>query len=172
MGIPAVLSSGIPGNALRAFPGSFRNFSGDSSGKSRPYWGYGQHPPKPPFWKPLFCDPPNPEGKRHVDINRLGRRPARAGQSPGRIARGQRFMYYPWNQEHESFGPGARLGRPVTIKAEISLGGFWSKRSLENRGFFSGFFGGFLCLFSPKEKNPRKNPPKKPPRKPNTKIHE
>ena len=27
-GIPAVLSRGIPGNALRAFPGSFRNFSG------------------------------------------------------------------------------------------------------------------------------------------------
>ena len=27
-GIPAVLSTGIPGNALRAFPGSFRNFSG------------------------------------------------------------------------------------------------------------------------------------------------
>ena len=25
-GIPAVLSTGIPGNALRAFPGSFRNF--------------------------------------------------------------------------------------------------------------------------------------------------
>ena len=29
------------GNALRAFPGSFRNFSGISSGKSQPYWGYG-----------------------------------------------------------------------------------------------------------------------------------
>ena len=40
-GIPAVLSTGIPGNALRAFPGSFRNFSGISSGKSQPYWGYG-----------------------------------------------------------------------------------------------------------------------------------
>ena len=26
LGIPAVLSRGIPGNALRAFPGSFRNF--------------------------------------------------------------------------------------------------------------------------------------------------
>ena len=36
-GIPAVLSTGIPGNALRAFPGSFRNFSGISSGKSQPY---------------------------------------------------------------------------------------------------------------------------------------
>ena len=33
-GIPAVLSRRIPGNALRAFPGSFR-------GKSQPYWGYG-----------------------------------------------------------------------------------------------------------------------------------
>ena len=32
---------GISGNALRAFPGSFRNFSGTSSGKSEPYWGYG-----------------------------------------------------------------------------------------------------------------------------------
>ena len=40
-GIPAVLSTGIPGNALRAFPGSFRNFSGISSGKSQPYWGWG-----------------------------------------------------------------------------------------------------------------------------------
>ena len=40
-GIPAVLSREIPGNALRAFPGSFRNFSGISSGKSQPYWGYG-----------------------------------------------------------------------------------------------------------------------------------
>ena len=40
-GIPAVLSRGIPGNALRAFPGSFRNLSGTSSGKSQPYWGWG-----------------------------------------------------------------------------------------------------------------------------------
>ena len=40
-GAPAVLSRGIPGNALRAFPGSFRNFSGISSGKSQPYWGCG-----------------------------------------------------------------------------------------------------------------------------------
>ena len=35
-GFPAVLSRGIPGNALRAFPGSFQNFSGISSGKSQP----------------------------------------------------------------------------------------------------------------------------------------
>ena len=40
-GIPDVLSREIPGNALRAFPGSFRNFSGISPGKSQPYWGYG-----------------------------------------------------------------------------------------------------------------------------------
>ena len=40
-GIPAVLSREISGNALRAFPGSFRNLSGISSGKSQPYWGYG-----------------------------------------------------------------------------------------------------------------------------------
>ena len=40
-GIPAVLSTGIPGNALRAFPGSFRSLSGISSGKCQPYWGYG-----------------------------------------------------------------------------------------------------------------------------------
>ena len=40
-GIPAVLPREIPGNALRAFPGSFRNFSGISSGKSQPYWGCG-----------------------------------------------------------------------------------------------------------------------------------
>ena len=37
-GIPAVFSTGISGNALRAFPGSFRNFSGISSGKCQPYW--------------------------------------------------------------------------------------------------------------------------------------
>ena len=40
-GIPAVLSREIPGNALRAFPGSFRSSSGISSGKSQPYWGCG-----------------------------------------------------------------------------------------------------------------------------------
>ena len=40
-GIPAVLSRRIPGHALRVFPGSFRNFSGISSGKSQPYWGCG-----------------------------------------------------------------------------------------------------------------------------------
>ena len=40
-GIPAVLSTGIPGKALRAFPVSFRNFSGISSGKSQPYWACG-----------------------------------------------------------------------------------------------------------------------------------
>ena len=44
-GIPAVLSRGIPGNALRAFPVSFQNFSGISSGKSQPYWGYGPENP-------------------------------------------------------------------------------------------------------------------------------
>ena len=44
-GIPAVLSRGIPGNALRAFPGSFRSFSGISSGKSQPYWGCGPKDP-------------------------------------------------------------------------------------------------------------------------------
>ena len=36
-GIPAELSTGIPGNALRARLG----LSGISSGKSQPYWGYG-----------------------------------------------------------------------------------------------------------------------------------
>ena len=46
-GIPAVLSRGIPGNALSAFPGSFRNFSGVSSGKSQPHWGCGPKGPCP-----------------------------------------------------------------------------------------------------------------------------
>ena len=41
MGVPAVLLRGIPGKALRAFPGSFRNFSRMSSGKSQLYWGCG-----------------------------------------------------------------------------------------------------------------------------------
>ena len=40
-GIPTVLSREIPGKVLRAFPVSFRNLSGISSGKSQPYWGYG-----------------------------------------------------------------------------------------------------------------------------------
>ena len=40
-GIPAILSRGIAGNALRAFPGSFRNSSRISSGKCQPYWGCG-----------------------------------------------------------------------------------------------------------------------------------
>ena len=54
-GIPAVLSRGIPGNALRAFPVSFRNFSEISSGKSQPYWGYGplKHPKDPAVLKIL-----------------------------------------------------------------------------------------------------------------------
>ena len=47
-GIPAVLSRAIPGNALRAFPASFRDSSGISSGKSQPYCGYG------PFVRVLF----------------------------------------------------------------------------------------------------------------------
>ena len=76
----------IPGNALRAFPGSFRTSSGISSEKSQPYWGHnplanvrlfrflvpgehpnvpllrflvlGEHPPNPPFGKPPFREPP------------------------------------------------------------------------------------------------------------------
>ena len=36
-GIPAVLSRGIPGNALRAFLGSFRNFSGGGVAKLRAF---------------------------------------------------------------------------------------------------------------------------------------
>ena len=40
-GIPAVLSRGIPGKALRAFQVSFPNLSGISSGKSQAYWGCG-----------------------------------------------------------------------------------------------------------------------------------
>ena len=41
-GIPAVLSRGMPGKAMRVFVGAFRNLSGISSGKSQPYWGYVQ----------------------------------------------------------------------------------------------------------------------------------
>ena len=39
--IPAVLSRGMPGNGLRAFPGSFWILSGIAPGKSQPYWGCG-----------------------------------------------------------------------------------------------------------------------------------
>ena len=56
-GIPAILSTGIPGKALRAFPVSFRNFSWISSGKSQPYWGCGlsisvtkEQPKEEGFW--------------------------------------------------------------------------------------------------------------------------
>ena len=41
-GIPAVISRGIPGKTLRAFPGSFRNFSGISSRKSQLTGGVAQ----------------------------------------------------------------------------------------------------------------------------------
>ena len=58
-----------------------------------------------------------------------------------------------------------------TVKAEISLSGFWSKSLLENRGLFGGFFGGVSPSHFPR-KMARKNPWKNPPRKPNTKIHE
>ena len=43
-GISAVLSRGILGYALCAFPGSFRFFSGTSTGQSQPYWGCGPLP--------------------------------------------------------------------------------------------------------------------------------
>ena len=43
-GFPAVLSGQIPGKALRAFPGSFRNCSGISSGKS--HYGCDSNLPK------------------------------------------------------------------------------------------------------------------------------
>ena len=61
-GIPAVLSREIPGNALRAFPGSFRNFSGISSGKSQPYWGCGPGTFPPPQKKKIarYVLPPPP----------------------------------------------------------------------------------------------------------------
>ena len=55
-GIPAILSRGLPGNALRAFPGSFRNFSGISSGESQPYWGYGSVFPLLLCWGPLLSE--------------------------------------------------------------------------------------------------------------------
>ena len=40
-GIPTALSRGIPGYALRAFPGSFRFFPALLPEKSQPYWGCG-----------------------------------------------------------------------------------------------------------------------------------
>ena len=43
-GIPAVLARGILGYALCACPGSFRFFSGTSTGQSQPYWGCGPIP--------------------------------------------------------------------------------------------------------------------------------
>ena len=74
-GIPAVLSRGIPGNALRAFPGSFRNFSRISSGKSQPYWPRGPKDQK--NWKfrarlKISSEPPTAAlffvGNRDVEI--------------------------------------------------------------------------------------------------------
>ena len=51
--IPAVLSRGSPGNALRASLGSFRNLSG----KSQPYWGHG--PPNAALG-PVYITPCTP----------------------------------------------------------------------------------------------------------------
>ena len=80
----------------------------------------------------------------------------------------------------KNLGDGPKMGKlsselkSQSVRAEISLSGFWSKSCLENRGFF-GFFGGiffffFLLVFPMKmaRKNPRKNPPLKP----NIKIHQ
>ena len=67
--IPAVLSTGIPGNALRAFPGSFRNFSGISSGKCQPYWGYGPTmDPDPPTLAFLKKARENPEKSKGFSL--------------------------------------------------------------------------------------------------------
>ena len=48
-GIPAVLSTGILGNALRAVSGVFLEFFRNFFRKSQPYWGYG------PYWELYFC---------------------------------------------------------------------------------------------------------------------
>ena len=61
-GIVAVLSRGIPGKALRALPGSFRNCSGISSGKSQPYCGGMAH----------FCSDPNTRKNPHAHKNKIG----------------------------------------------------------------------------------------------------
>ena len=62
------------------------------------------------------------------------------------------------------------------FKADISLSGFWSKSSLENRGLFHGFFRWmFPACFSQwkwPQKVHKKIDQKNPLRKPNTKIHE
>ena len=39
----------------------------------------------------------------------------------------------------------------LRFKAEISLSGFWSKRSLETRGLFGEIYGGFFLLVFSKE---------------------
>ena len=36
------------------------------------FWGSGEHPPKPPFWKPPFCEPLNfPQNSRHISHHEL-----------------------------------------------------------------------------------------------------
>ena len=60
-GIPAVLPRGIPGNALRALPLSFRNFSRISSGKSQPYTG---------VWPKVFTQLPATSGARISAVSR------------------------------------------------------------------------------------------------------
>ena len=71
-GIRAVLLKEIPGNALRAFPSSFRSFSGISSGKSQPYWGCGPKSAQKNCTKNR-CEDQAP--KKGININNFARNP-------------------------------------------------------------------------------------------------
>ena len=48
----------VPGN-ICMYPRSGFWYRGTSEYTLLPVCGTGEHPPKPPFWKPPFCEPPN-----------------------------------------------------------------------------------------------------------------
>ena len=57
----------VPGN-IHMYPRSGYCCWGTSECTLIPVFGTGEHPPKPPFWKPPFCETPNVGGICHVYI--------------------------------------------------------------------------------------------------------
>ena len=56
----------VPGN-IRMYPRSSFWYWGTSECTLVPGFGTGEHPPKPPFWKPPFCEPPKMRRRRRHD---------------------------------------------------------------------------------------------------------
>ena len=112
-GIPAVLPREIPGNALRAFPGSFRNFSGISSGKSQPYWGVAQTNVCIPLPFCTACTPNSyPGAKNQTKEEVLGRISVRTSS--------QKLRSGPPNPGKQALWPG-RL-----VRTKLRSGKLWA----------------------------------------------